>query len=74
VVAQEADAHVTRVRRPMNPQVCWRHACRLCEVAKDRDKPQKIVARSQIVLLAGDRIGAAGVAMRVGKSVIAVRR
>jgi hypothetical protein len=31
---------------------------RLCELVKDRNTPQKIVWRSQIVLLAGEGMGA----------------
>jgi hypothetical protein len=46
----------------------------LCELVKDRDTPQKVVWRSQIVLLAGEGIGAVDVATRVGKSVLTVRR
>src|ERR1700686_2388340 len=46
----------------------------LCELVKDRNTPQKIVWRSQIVLLAGEGIGAVEVARRVGKSVLTVRR
>jgi transposase len=45
---------------------------RLERLVKDRNTPQKIVWRSQIVLLAGEDIGA--VARRVGKSVLTVRR
>src|SRR5438045_8727711 len=41
---------------------------------KDRVRPQKIVCRSQIVLCAGEGIGAVEVATRVGKSVLTVRR
>jgi hypothetical protein len=40
----------------------------------DRNTPQKIVWRSQIVLLAGGGMGAVEVATRVGKSVLTVRR
>jgi transposase len=47
---------------------------RLCELVKDRNTPQKIVWRSQIVLLAGEGFGAVEVATRVGKSVLTVRR
>jgi len=47
---------------------------RLCELVKDRNTPQKIVWRSQIVLLAGEGVGAVEVATRVGKSVLTVRR
>ena len=47
---------------------------RLCELVKDRNTPQKIVWRSQIVLLAGEGMGAVEVATRVGKSVLTVRR
>jgi transposase len=47
---------------------------RLCELVKDRNTPQKIVWRSQIVLLAGEGIGAVDVATRVCKSVLTVRR
>jgi transposase len=41
---------------------------------RDRNAPQKIVWRSQIVLLAGEGMGAVEVATRVGKSVLTVRR
>ena len=47
---------------------------RLVRLVKDRNTPQKIVWRSQIVLLAGEGIGAVEVATRVGKSVLTVRR
>jgi hypothetical protein len=47
---------------------------RLCDLVKDRNTPQKIVWRSQIVLLAGEGIGAVDVATRVGKSVLTVPR
>ena len=47
---------------------------RLVRLVKDRNTPQKIVWRSQIVLLAGADIGAVEVATRVGKSVLTVRR
>src|SRR5260370_20046166 len=47
---------------------------RLGELVKDRNTPQKIVWRSQIVLLAGEGMGAVEVATRVGKSVLTVRR
>src|SRR6478736_6795456 len=46
----------------------------LVKLVKDRNTPQKIVWRSQIVLLAGEGIGAVEVATRVGKSVLTVRR
>src|SRR5213078_3719311 len=42
---------------------------RLVKLVKDRNTPQKIVWRSQIVLFAGEGIGAVEVATRVGKSV-----
>jgi hypothetical protein len=41
---------------------------------RDRNTPQKVVRRSQLVLLAGEGIGAVEVAMRVGKSVLTARR
>ena len=47
---------------------------RLVRLVRDRNTPQKIVWRSQIVLLAGAGIGAVEVATRVGKSVLTVRR
>src|SRR5204862_7096130 len=47
---------------------------RLVKLVKDRNTPQKIVWRSQIVLFAGEGIGAVEVATRVGKSVRTVRR
>ena len=47
---------------------------RLKRLVRDRNTPQKIVCRSQIVLLAGEGIGAVEVATRVGKSVLTVRR
>jgi transposase len=47
---------------------------RLVKLVKDRNTPQKIVWRSQIVLFAGEGIGAVEVATRVGKSVLTVRR
>src|SRR6516225_2372337 len=47
---------------------------RLEGLVRDRNTPQKIVWRSQIVLLAGEGIGAVEVATRVGKSVLTVRR
>src|ERR1700722_15434039 len=47
---------------------------RLERLVRDRNTPQKIVWRSQIVLLAGEGIGAVEVATRVGKSVLTVRR
>src|SRR5712692_7653509 len=47
---------------------------RLEQLIRDRNTPQKIVWRSQIVLLAGEGIGAVEVAARVGKSVLTVRR
>jgi hypothetical protein len=46
----------------------------LGRLVRDRNTPQKIVWRSQIVLLAGDGIGAVEVATRVGRSVLTVRR
>src|SRR3954465_2409825 len=46
----------------------------LLEPVKDRNTPPKIVWRSQIVLFAGEGIGAVEVATRVGKSVLTVRR
>jgi hypothetical protein len=42
----------------------------LVKLVKDRNTPQKIVWRSQIVLFAGEGIGAVEVATRVGKSVL----
>src|SRR5271167_3176533 len=47
---------------------------RLERLVRDRNTPQKVVWRSQIVLLAGQGIGAIEVATRVGKSVLTVRR
>src|SRR5947207_7021227 len=47
---------------------------RLVRLVRDRNTPQKIVWRSQIVLLAGEGIGAVEVATRVAKSVLTVRR
>jgi hypothetical protein len=41
---------------------------RLGKLVKDRNTPQEIGWRSQIVLLAADGIGATEVAARVGKS------
>jgi transposase len=47
---------------------------RLVRLVRDRNTPQKIVWRSQIVLLAGEGMGTVEVATRVGKSVLTVRR
>src|SRR5438876_11989227 len=47
---------------------------RLVRLVRDRNTPQKIVWRSQIVLLTGEGIGAVEVATRVAKSVLTVRR
>src|SRR5436305_14471812 len=47
---------------------------RLVKLVKDRNTAQKIVWRSQIVLFAGEGIGAVEVETRVGKSVLTVRR
>jgi transposase len=47
---------------------------RLARLVRDRNTAQKIVWRSQIVLLAGEGVGAVEVAARVGKSVLTVRR
>src|ERR1035441_6666407 len=47
---------------------------RLVRLVRDRNTPQKIVWRSQIVVFAGDGIGAVEVAARVSKSVLTVRR
>jgi Winged helix-turn helix len=47
---------------------------RLERLVRDSNTPQKIVWRSQIVLLAGEGMGAVEVATRVGKSVLTVRR
>jgi len=47
---------------------------RLTRLVRDRKTPQKIVWRAQIVLFAGEGIGAVEVATRVGKSVLTVRR
>jgi hypothetical protein len=47
---------------------------RLERLARDRNTPQKIVWRPQIVLLAGEGMGAVEVATRVGKSVLTVGR
>src|ERR1700730_18418525 len=46
----------------------------LGRLVRDRNTPQKIVWRTQIVLLAGEGMGAVEVAARVGKSVLTVRR
>src|ERR1700694_732174 len=55
-------------------QVAPEDGDQLVKLVKDRNTPQKIVWRSQIVLLAGEGIGAVEVARRVGKSVLTVRR
>src|ERR1700693_3667600 len=55
-------------------QVALEDRERLVKLVKDRNTPQKIVWRSQIVLLAGEGVGAVEVAARVGKSVLTVRR
>src|SRR6202162_3916492 len=55
-------------------QVALEDRERLVKLVKDRNTPQKIVWRSQIVLLAGEGVGAVEVATRVGKSVLTVRR
>ena len=47
---------------------------RLERLVRDRNTPQKIVWRSQIVLFAGEGIGGRGMATGVGKSVLTVRR
>src|SRR5260221_14647003 len=47
---------------------------RLVKLVRDRNTPQKIVWRSQNVLLAGEGIGAVEVGRRGGKSVLTVRR
>ena len=47
---------------------------RLGKLVKDRNTPQKLVWRSQIVLLAANGIGATEVAARVGKSLPTVHR
>src|ERR1700726_1778190 len=47
---------------------------RLVRLVRDRNTPQKIVWRSQIVLLAGEGMGAVEGAARVGRSVLTVRR
>jgi transposase len=41
---------------------------------RDRNTPQKIVWRAQIMLFSGEGIWAVEVATRVGKSVLTVRR
>src|SRR5437773_3198612 len=55
-------------------QVCPEDRERLVRLVRDRNTQQKIVWRSQIVLLAGEGIGAVEVATRVAKSVLTVRR
>jgi hypothetical protein len=47
---------------------------RLVRLVRDHNTPQKIVWRSQIVLLTREGIGAVEVATRVGKSVLVRRR
>lgn len=47
---------------------------RLARLVRDRNTPQKVVWRSQIMLSAGEGIGSVEVATRVGKSVLTVRR
>jgi transposase len=47
---------------------------RLERLVRDRNTPQKVVWRAQIVLLAGDSVGAVAIAASVGKSVLTVRR
>ena len=47
---------------------------RLERLVRDRNTPQKVVWRAQIVLLAGDGTRAKEVAARTGKSVLTVRR
>ena len=44
------------------------------QLVKDRNTPQKMVWRAQIVLVAGDGMGAVAIAATVGKSVLTVRR
>ena len=43
-------------------------------LVKDRNTPQKVVWRAQIVLAAGDGMGSVAIAATVGKSVLTVRR
>src|ERR1700757_795264 len=47
---------------------------RLERLVRDRNTPQKVVWRAQIVLLAGDGLTAEGIATAVGKSLLTVRR
>src|SRR4029079_19559902 len=47
---------------------------RLHRLVKDRNTPQKVVWRAQIVLAAGDGMGSVAIAATVGKSVLTVRR
>ena len=43
-------------------------------LVKDRNTPQKVVWRAQIVLAVGDGMGSVAIAATVGKSVLTVRR
>src|ERR1700739_2610047 len=47
---------------------------RLERLVRDRNTPQKVVWRAQIVLRAGDGLTAEGIAAAVGKSLLTVRR
>src|SRR4029078_863787 len=47
---------------------------RLHRLVKDRNTPQKVVWRAQIVLAAGDGMGSVAIAATVGKRVLTVRR
>ncbi len=47
---------------------------RLERLVRDRNTPQKVVWRAQIVLLASDGRTAEGIAATVGKSLLTVRR
>lgn len=47
---------------------------RLEKLVRDRNTPQKVVWRAQIVLLAGEGVRAKEVAARTGKSLLTVRR
>ena len=47
---------------------------RLERLVRDRNTPQKVVWRAQIVLLANDGLTAEAIAAAVGKSLLTVRR
>jgi hypothetical protein len=47
---------------------------RLERLVRDRNKPQKVVWRARIVLLASDGVPAVAIAAAVGKSLLTVRR